>query len=247
MSRRGAQGSGGDVNLLDTFSAGGGCSAGYQAAGFDVYGIDLDPQPSYRHPFHRGDALHVLRTLLDGGTIDFGDGRLALGDFAVIHASPPCQGYSTITPDHRRDAWPRLIAPVRELLVETGLPYVIENVEGAKRELRDPARLCGSSFGLEVRRHRWFESNVWLTGLPCRHTEAPDPVGVYGDHWDSREFLRPDGSRRGAKATSLEHAKAAMGIGWDVTWHDLIEAVPPAMTEFIGLQLKDALVPEVCS
>lgn len=207
--------------LLDLFCGQGGAGMGYYLSGFDIVGVDIDPQPEYPFRFVQADALTFP---LDG--------------FHAVHASPPCQAYSTITPD--KSAHPQLIGPVRDRLAASGLPYVIENVEGARRELVNPIRLCGSSFGLGVRRHRWFESNVALLALPCTHDVQGTPVGVYGDGPDSREFLRPDGSRRGAKARSVAHAREAMGMPW-ADWHGCAEAVPPAFTHHIGSQLLEHL------
>lgn len=212
--------------LLDLFCCQGGASTGYVAAGFEVVGVDIEPQPLYPYTFIQADAIDFVTE----------HGR----EFDAIHASPPCQAYSTITPD--RSKHPELIEPTRAALVETGLPYVIENVEGARRELVDPIRLCGSSFGLRVRRHRYFESNVGLVSMPCNHSAQGQPVGVYGGHGDAVEFLRPDGRRRGAKARDTEDARDAMGMDW-ADWHGLREAIPPAYTEFIGHQLMSALIP----
>jgi DNA (cytosine-5)-methyltransferase 1 len=81
----------------------------------------------------------------------------------VIHASPPCQAHSTLGSLWKDREHPDLVAPTRELLKASGLPYVIENVVGAP--LENPVMLCGSTFGLgangrQLRRHRLFESNV---------------------------------------------------------------------------------------
>jgi DNA (cytosine-5)-methyltransferase 1 len=133
--------------ILDLFCGAGGASAGYARAGFDVVGVDLNPQPRYPFEFHQADALTFP---LDG--------------FDAIHASPPCQAYSTM----RRGLWkdrehPDLIAPIRDRLIGADVPYVIENVEGARRLLVNPVLLCGTMFGLgtkegnQLRRHRYFE------------------------------------------------------------------------------------------
>ena len=212
--------------LLDLFCGAGGCSMGYHRAGFDVYGVDIEPHPD--HPFEliAADALDVLRD------------RAFLSWFEAIHASPPCQGYSTATADHTRH--PRLIGEVRELLRVTQKPYVIENVQGARPHMDHPVTLCGSAFGLRVRRHRLFESNVFLLPTQCNH--ALPAIGVYGDHPDRPGgWLRPDGTSRGVKATSLEDAQDAMGIDWMTRWDDLADAIPPAYTEYIGAQLLDQL------
>lgn len=114
-------------------------------------------------------------------------------------------------------------------------PYVIENVEGARYELIAPIRLCGSSFGLLVRRHRLFESSVPLRTRLCDHEAQGTPVGVYGE-LRTKHWTRPDGRSRGKKATSLEEAREAMGMPW-ASWHGCTQAIPPAYTEHIGRQL----------
>jgi site-specific DNA-cytosine methylase len=132
--------------LLDLFCGAGGAAMGYSRAGFEVVGVDIEPQPNYPFEFVQGDALEVL----------WGHGYWGVpADFDAIHASPPCQHYANVTrwrgdqADH-----PDLIAPVRDLLEQTGLPYVIENVRTA--ELRSCFLLCGSHFLLPIRRHRYF-------------------------------------------------------------------------------------------
>ena len=146
-----------------------------------------------------------------------------------------------MTPDQSRHA--RLIEPVRTLLKATGLPYVIENVEGARRHMDNPLRLCGSSFGLGVRRHRYFESNALLIPVACNHAAQPRPVGVYGSHPEApgKTYRRPNGGRRGDRAHSAVEAGAAMGgVHW-MNWRELAESIPPAYTEHLGRQLLEAL------
>ncbi len=212
--------------LLDLFCGAGGAAMGYSWAGFDVVGVDLHPHLDFPFTMVVADALDVLM------------GRhplVRLDQFDAIHASPPCQRYSTATGDNRQ-RHPDLVGPVRELLAETGLPYVIENVPQAP--LVDPIILCGSAFGLRVRRHRAFESNIPIGGTGCHHKEQGRPVGVYGQHPDRHQHLRPDGTERGAKATSLAQGQRAMGIDW-MDWPDLVEAIPPAYSLHIGRQLLD--------
>jgi DNA (cytosine-5)-methyltransferase 1 len=212
--------------LLDLFSGAGGCSVGYHRAGFDVTGWDIEPHPDYPFDLHIGDAIRVL------------EDKDYLDQFNVVHASPPCPRYSVATPTEARDRHPDLIAPVRDALTAWGGIWVIENVPGAP--LRNPVTLCGSSFGLRVRRHRMFESNRFLMGLLCgTHTNT---VGVYGQHPDRPGgWLRPDGTSRGIKATSVTDAQDAMGITWMTRWSDLADAVPPAYCEFLGHQLVEHL------
>jgi len=164
-----------------------------------------------------------------------------LAPYDAIHASPPCQAFSTISP--AGNSHPNLIPATRELLASTGRPYVIENVQGASSHLVAPVMLCGSSFGLEVRRHRLFESNVMLLSPGCQHGKAA-PVGVYGNKDSAGTArVRPSGKSRGAKAVSVEHAREVMEMPW-ATWHGCTQAIPPAYTEFIGRQLLDQITTE---
>jgi hypothetical protein len=205
--------------LLDLFCGAGGAAMGYHRAGFEVVGVDINPQPHYPFEFHQADAM-----------------TYPLEGFDAIHASPPCQKFS-ITANLARAQGKKasevdLLTPIRPLLEATGLPYVIENVKGAP--LRDPLTLCGSTFGLGVRRHRLFESNIAFLGSgPCRHQEQGRPIGIYYSIGDEI----PQG---GKTAASLEEGQAAMGIDW-MTWKELKEAIPPAYTEWIGRQLLAAI------
>jgi DNA (cytosine-5)-methyltransferase 1 len=205
--------------LLDLFCKAGGASMGYHRAGFDVVGVDIKRQKRYPFEFIQADALEILNDL------DF------LQSFDAIAASPPCQTHSRTK--HLRDAQGKstdkvdLIPETREALIDSGRPYVIENVAGAP--LINPIQLCGSSFGLGVRRHRLFESNVSLVSSTCDHKGQGRPVGVYGS-------MRDEIPKGGKTAESIDQARAAMGIDWMI-WSELVEAIPPAFTEFIGRQL----------
>ena len=142
--------------LLDLCGCEGGGSAGY-AKNYDVYVVDMDKNRLKYNPFPSVcmDALEVLRILISGGRIAFTakDGTvelLGLGDFVAIHVSPPCQGYTRGNAG-KVTSWPKLIPDFRELLEQTGLPYVIENVRDARPEMLDPTLLCGCMFGISVR------------------------------------------------------------------------------------------------
>ena len=192
---------------------------GYHRAGFDVVGVDINPQPHYPFEFHQADALEYLA---EHGA-----------EFQARHASPPCQAYSRT--GHLADAQGgrrssvRLTEPTRALLRRVGGPYVIENVEGAPMD--SPLLLCGSMFGLRVRRHRIFDSNTFLFGLECNHVAQGRPVGVL--NWGKWGHEIPNG---GKLAESLADAQDAMGIDW-MRRPELAEAIPPAYTEYIGAQL----------
>jgi DNA (cytosine-5)-methyltransferase 1 len=210
------------MRLLDLFCGAGGAAMGYSRAGFEVWGIDVDPQPNYRFTFMRADALDVLEDMA----------AAKVKRFDVIHASPPCQSYSVTASLHDAE-YPELVPEVRRLLNLIGLPYVIENVIGAP--LVNAFRLCGSSFGLGVRRHRLFETSPMMLGAPqCAHHLQPEPVDVTGTGGPSSKPRTGGGIHR--KPKNLAHAREAMGIDW-MTRPELSEAVPPAYTEWIGRRL----------
>ena len=211
--------------LLDLFCGAGGATRGYQLAGFDVWGVDINPQPNYCGTvLFEVDALSFLNTYpLDG--------------FAVIHASPPCQAYSVTSSLHANDH-PEMVEPVRRILDAIGLPYVIENVVGAPLIPDRTVQLCGSSFGLGVRRHRLFETNPpILMRPPCSHGMQPAPVDVTGTGGPTSK-VRSGGGGMHRKPTSLAHAREVMGIDW-MTRRELSQAIPPAYTEWIGRQMLD--------
>jgi DNA (cytosine-5)-methyltransferase 1 len=219
--------------LLDLFCGAGGCAVGYHQAGFAVVGVDIAPQPNYPFKFHQADALLILDDLIAG--------RLPWR-FGAVHASPPCQAYTTMGQKHAatQAAHPALIAPTRARLQAAGLPYVIENVPGARRELDHPIRLCGRALGLGVSRHRLFECSFPCMALQCAC--RGDEVPVYGKLDGRRVWTRSDGSELRA-AKTLPQAREAMGIDW-MEWDGLTQAIPPAYTEHIGHYLMAAVTAE---
>lgn len=188
---------------------------GYHRAGFEVVGVDIKPQPNYPFTFIQADALETLAYYLDHHP---DPGKRA----TAIHASPPCQAYSSITScQGDRSAHPDLLPPTRELLSTAGIPWVIENVPGAP--MRADYKLCGCMFGLGVQRERWFETSWHGFDLrpPCSHS-AP-AVGVYG-------YGGPRGSS-GRLSGRLSAWRKAMGIDW-MDARELTQAIPPAYTEY---------------
>jgi DNA (cytosine-5)-methyltransferase 1 len=208
------------MRLLDLFCGAGGAAMGYHRAGFEVVGVDIKLQPHYPFEFHEADALEYVAE----------HGR----EFDVIHASPPCQRYSRISKTHGvADRHPDLLPETRRLLVLARKPYIIENVEGAP--LQDAITLCGTMFGLRVRRHRLFETSfsVWPPFLCCHDSYA---VGVYG-----HSGAGANRGRERARGNDNTHDvwESAMGISW-MTNAELAQAIPPAYTEYIGRQLMEA-------
>lgn len=208
--------------LLDLFCGAGGCTKGYQRAGFYVVGVDANPQPNYcGDEFEQRDALDVLER---GSTFDY-----FLDEFAAIHASPPCPAHSSLNGWSGESTVPDLIPVTRAFLKATGLPYVIENVEGAP--LENPVRVCGQALGLRVRRHRLFECNFPVMVHGCQHPEPP--VIVVGGSIGRKVF----DPRRKAIAPTLMEAKEVMGCDWMKTAREVTNAIPPAYTEHIGSYL----------
>ncbi|MER5484022.1 DNA methylase [Streptomyces sp. NPDC002812] len=213
--------------LLDLFCCAGGAAVGYHRAGFAVTGVDIRPRPNYPFTFHQGDALTVLAELIASGEISA---------YSVIHASPPCQkGCALTVGTNTSRGWGGthvdLVAPTRELLDASGLPYVIEQPDG-KADIRKDITLCGEMFGLGVLRHRNFELGHWTAQKPkhirhrgyvrgWRHGAYRDGpyVAAYGDG--------------GGKASEAE-MQAAMGIDWTDVREELTEAIPPAYSEWLG-------------
>lgn len=205
--------------LLDLFCGAGGAAVGYHRAGFDIVGIDIAPQPNFPFEFKQADAMNLEHDSLLG--------------FDAIHASPPCQAYSDLAARNgNRDAWPQLIEPVRELLEDTGLPYVIENVEGSP--LINYIVLCGTMFeGLRVLRHRLFETNFPIVAPahgkhPLVHT-LDKRKRHYGKTCEWKDYVQVTGGGN----CSIASARDAMGIDW-MTKKEINESIPPTYAQFVG-------------
>lgn len=217
--------------LLDLFSGAGGAAMGYHRAGFEVVGVDLAPQPHFPFEFHQADALEYCAA----------HGH----EFDMIHASPPCQWYSIAAAAMRLTGkrYPDLVAATRYLLMTVGRPWIIENVPGAP--LQNPLMLCGTMFGLQVIRHRLFETcpTIWFPPASCHHRGL-----ATGNVMRRRGVTRtPSLSDDGIEYVSVagnnyiaNEGRAAMGIDW-MPKSALSQAIPPAYTEYIGTQLRGIL------
>lgn len=215
------------LELLDLFCGAGGATKGYQQAGFRVTGVDINPQPNYcGNAFVQADALEYVAKY----------GKR----YHAIHASPPCQDYSVMRNATGVGA-PRLINATRDLLVQTGRPYVIENVEPARPELREPWMLCGTMFGLRVRRHRLFEIQPPLLLLvpPCSCKNGVRDGRLIGQMLSGK--VAPGRTPRHGYTESQR--REAIGVPW-MTTMEARQAIPPAYTEFIGQALLEEIAKE---
>jgi DNA (cytosine-5)-methyltransferase 1 len=227
------------VRVLDLFCCAGGAATGYARAGYDVVGVDIDPQPHYPFPFIQLDALQVMRVLNRGLSVH----GFYLDDFDLIHASPPCQLFTMYNnvksiKESTSEKYLNLIPQTGNLLLSSGKPYVIENVMGARKILRNPIRLCGTSFGIPVRRHRLFELGGWtnVSASPsCDH-------GRFTERRFPGSSNRPNGRtvcNIGEYRVPLTVQKECMTVDWKVTLRELSEMVPPPITQWIGEQFNE--------
>lgn len=207
------------LKILDLFCGAGGAAMGYYRAGFDVVGIDIQDQPNYPFCFIQGDALKVH-----------------LAGFDAIHASPPCQRFSTasgLSAKQRREKYPDYIWPTREKLKQTGLPFIIENVENAP--LINPVVICGTSFpNLKVIRHRLFECSFSVKNLS--KCDGKHPKITKNSQNGPKNSNNDDFFTVAGNCSNLTNASAAMGIDW-MNKEEINEAIPPDYTFFLGKQL----------
>jgi DNA (cytosine-5)-methyltransferase 1 len=202
----------------DLFCGGGGSAMGLSQAGFThIDGFDIKEQPDYPFEMFVEDAMNV-----------------DLEPYDFIWASPPCQAYSIGTRNDNRDKHPDLLEPVRQKLIDSGKPYIIENVVGAK--LLNPIVLCGTMFpGLKVFRHRLFESNLPLVvDMKCDHKghKAKERRPDKGD------FFTVAGHNTG----TMQEWEDAMNIHWLSKKTVLAQAIPPAYSKYLGEQVIKCLL-----
>lgn len=219
------------MRVLDLFCGAGGASMGlYQAwPDAEIIGVDIKPQPRYPFQFVRANAMEY-----------------PLEGFDFIWASPPCQYYVC-----KRQGWDTgkhlpLIDPIRLRLLQTGIPFVIENVRRAP--IRVNLMLCGTMFDLKVFRHRYFEIEGFKietkqhykhvgsvhTGEYCTVYNGGDGVGGYGTNIVKRRAARAKMKAAGI-TQSTERWKEAMGIDW-MERQELTESIPPAYSRYIAQQ-----------
>lgn len=222
------------VRVLELFAGEGGATRGLLDAGCEVVAVDSSYPRLRRNPSrHRvlGDAFEAGRALLAGGGFDW------------VWASPPCQRYSRGNAANDTSGYPDLIGPTRDMLLASGLPYVIENVEDARGYLRDPLMLCGTEFNLRavdedgevlwLRRHRLFESSLPMWGAGgCQHPSDLRCGGVYGgarsDKREAREV------RRGGYTPAGERVQSELlGVDW-MTPVGRRLCIPPAYASFVA-------------
>ena len=210
--------------LLDLFAGAGGAGKGYMDAGFDVTGIDIEPQPDYPGTFIQGDALTYLAAHHQ--------------EFDAIHASPPCQASTALTKGtNKGKLYINLIPATREMFAQLNKPTIIENVQGS--DLRRDLTLCGEMFGLAVIRHRYFELDGWAA-VPLEHKKHRGRVAGYRHgEWFEGPYFAVYGEG-GGKGT-VKQWQDAMDIHWTSNRKSIAEAIPPAFTRFIGGQLMQLL------
>jgi len=219
--------------LLDLFCGAGGATKGYQNAGFFVVGVDIKPQPHYcGDAFILGDALEIMRNLLMGVPVqDISGKKWHLTDFSAIHASPPCQAYTTL-----RAIWgkgyPELITETRDLLKMSDKLYTIENVPGAP--LENALMLCGTMFGMRIIRHRLFETNppIYFPPAPCCHDKRAA--------WHGRPATDNECIAMTSHFSGVALAQKVVEIDW-MGQRELAQSIPPAYTEFIGHALMQVI------
>lgn len=224
------------LRALDLFCGAGGAGMGLHRAGFDVVGVDIKPQRRYPFDFIQADAMAP---------------PVRLSDFDLIWASPPCQGYSIMRnlPWLRGREYPMLIPAVREMLADSGVPYIIENVNQARKTAKLPegingGYLCGAMFGLPLYRHRRFETSFyWMVPGHAKHTAVIRPSHSLAGRSRDMTFAEFPGRRSGTDVGhgpgARKKAKEAMGVEW-MSSNEASQAIPPAYSEYLGRAFMEA-------
>jgi DNA (cytosine-5)-methyltransferase 1 len=212
--------------VLDLYCCQGGATAGYQAAGFRVIGVDLDDQPRYcGDEFWQADAIGFLTV----------HAEWIRREITFVHASPPCQHDSECQRIMANDH-PDLIEPTRNALDYIGVPYVIENVRGALPKLRNPVELCGTMFGLRTYRHRYFEAGGGWTLTPPAHPQHTAPQAKMGRPVPDGWFVQAIGN-----FTGVDMVRRDWGVPW-MNRDGIRESIPPAYAQYVGEQAAAQLL-----
>lgn len=126
--------------MYDLCCGGGGVARVALAMGWQVIGVDNEPQAEYPSKFILADALNP--PLQSGADL--------------VWISPYCQGYSPMHWLRPETSKPRQVNEFREVARSLSRHYVIENSNTCE-DLVDPIKLCGFMFGLPIIHHRKFE------------------------------------------------------------------------------------------
>lgn len=194
---------------------------GYHRAGFEVVGVDIDPQPHYPFEFHQGDAFKFLDE--------------HWREFDAVHASPPCHDHSPLRSRSGVDGTGWMLPAMEDIARESPLPMIIENVMSAKMH-RDLVLCADRHFGLRTVRHRQF--GIYRFTVP----QPPHPKG---------HSAPTSTKRRRACLQAGFHISVTgdvgsyvgppcLGIDW-MDGNELSQAIPPAYTEYIGRALMKEL------
>lgn len=246
------------MRLLDLYCGGFGAGRGYQQAGWEVTGVDFVKRRDVPEGVHfvKADVRDILQDIA------------FLRTFDGIHASPPCKVHTRlghlVASQGKKPIHGDLVDVTRQALDQAGVPYILENVEGAP--LRPDVVLCGSMFGLSttddqgavrwLRRHRLFELGGWgmfgwgIQPEPCctcqsgcsepmcgHRLAGARPWGLYGSLGDDI----PDG---GQTPRTLAQARDLIGMPW-ASWASITQAIPPAYTRYLGTALLQEAVTSV--
>lgn len=227
--------------ILDLCCGAGAVSVGYHRAGFEVTGVDIEPQPRYPYRFIQADALLVMDALASLGWFAASDSTPIIAeDFDAYHCSAPCQLWSTSTLSQRRrgKVYPDLITPMRPLLKATGKPWAMENVPQAP--LRPDLELCGCMFGLELdgvgqlQRLRQVELSWHPEPARFPHWHHVPAISICGHG-------TPAWQRRLTGHVPVASWREVMGVGW-MNREELTEAIPPVYAQYVGYLLMARLV-----
>ena len=140
--------------MVDLFCGQGGAAEGVRRSGGGVHGVDLHDQPNFRRRF--GETAFTQADAADASRVR--DLRRRTRAF-FTSSSPPCKSHSSARMRGEASEEP-LIAATRDALEGAGGLYSIENVVGAKAELKSSSCLLrGAFFGERVDRPRFFEPN----------------------------------------------------------------------------------------